>query len=111
MQKFNTEKSAEVTAKTKSPKSTNNIWNSAEKLSIVKAPPSAAALAVPKIPDNRVHSINQTIIEKAVIENERKHTLTNLVTRSWYVSQQKNEINQIPGLYSETRYNYVYSQS
>ena len=77
--KSSTQKSPEVLPKPKPTMVRNSIWNDAEKLSTVKAPPSAAALVVPKIPDQRAHSANQTIIEKTVVENQipLKETYTN----------------------------------
>ena len=72
-------KSTDAPSKPKQPSLKSSIWNDAAKLSTVKAPPSAAALVVPKIPDTRVQSANQTIIERTVVDNQipLKETYTN----------------------------------
>ena len=78
MLKSKGESKAEVpSASVKSPES--SIWNDAEKLATVKAPPSTAVLVVPKIPDQEKHSANKTIIERTVVDNQipLKETFTN----------------------------------
>ena len=57
----------------------NSIWNDTEKLATVKAPPSTAVLVLPKIPDQKTHSANKTVVERTVIDNEipLKETFTN----------------------------------
>ena len=47
-----------------------SIWNDTNRLATVKAPPSTAALVVPKIPDQTVHSANKIIIEKTIVDNQ-----------------------------------------
>ena len=47
----------------------NSIWSDSEKLAKVKAPPSKAALVIPKVTDERLNTENKSIIEKTVIDN------------------------------------------
>lgn len=56
-----------------------NFWNDTEKLSKVRAPPSAAVLVVPKIPDQTAQEANKMVIEKAVVDHHipLKETFTN----------------------------------
>ena len=69
----------EAPAKPRVPPEVKSIWNDTDKLSSVKAPPSAAVLVVPKIPDQRAQDENKMIIEKTVVENHisLKETFTN----------------------------------
>ena len=53
-----------------------SIWSDSEMLSKVKAPPSRAALVVPKVTDERLNSENKGVIEKTVIENQISLTET-----------------------------------
>ena len=79
MLKSNTGNSSDTQPKSKPRTVKDSIWNDSEKLSRVKAPPPPAALVVPKIPDQRTHVANQTIIEKTIVENQipLKETYTN----------------------------------
>ena len=48
----------------------NNVWfDDPDKLSTVKAPPPAAALVIPKSPDERTNMENRKVIEKAIVDN------------------------------------------
>jgi hypothetical protein len=59
-----------IHANTKPKPLEESIWNDSGRLATVKAPPSTAALVVPKIPDQTVHSANRIIIEKAIVDNQ-----------------------------------------
>ena len=72
-------KSIEQPPKPRASPEMRSIWNDAEKLSTVKAPPPAAVLVVPKIPDLRTQEANKMIIERTVVDNHipLKETFTN----------------------------------
>ena len=79
MLKVKGESPASIPSKpTRSPEK-RSIWNDAEKLSTVKAPPSSAVLVIPQVPDRAAHNANRTIVERTVVENQipLKETFTN----------------------------------